>query len=327
MKRKVGVIVGRFQINKLTEGHKDLIKAVRDEVDLIAFAIGVAAFKYTKENPLSYSARSMMVASYMCRAFDGNANFTLFPQSDYESDHIWSSKLDEQLGVLFSGADEITLYCSRDGFKSHYHGKHPVVVIEAANPSISSTQLREEIRNFEHYNDEYNAGVIHGILNQWEYAIPCVDIAMIEFKQQKGRDGATHTPYIVLGRKPNHEHWQLPGGVVEPMDTSLELRAITELREETGLGSESKPVFIGSFNVKDWRVRGTSRGIITSLFVVEYTFGALVKNEEFPEVEWFRLDSLNETNVTPNHLPLIAAVREYISTKEKTNETKSADAN
>ena len=56
-KTDVGVIVGRFQVHELHEGHRGLIDTVRDKHDKLIMFLGLARLRNTLRTPLDFRAR------------------------------------------------------------------------------------------------------------------------------------------------------------------------------------------------------------------------------------------------------------------------------
>ena len=61
---KVGVIIGRFQCHKLTDGHKELINYVISKSDKVLIFIGVSPLKPDIKNPLPFEMRKQMISEY-----------------------------------------------------------------------------------------------------------------------------------------------------------------------------------------------------------------------------------------------------------------------
>lgn len=152
---KTGVIVGRFQVPYLHDGHKHLIDHVGKECDQIVFILGSPA-KQDLRNPLDFHIRADMVKDYMWH----RDNVIVYELQDRESDKEWSDYLDRLLDSLEGG---IFLYGSRDCFKDHYHGKYEVIDVPELE-GHSGTQLRDEISYYSSTSSEdFRAGIIYGV--------------------------------------------------------------------------------------------------------------------------------------------------------------------
>lgn len=140
-KKRVGVVIGRFQTDELTEGHIALIKHVQKCNDDVCVLVGVAP-KIDIRNLLPFEC----VASAIRDEFPGL--FHVHPLRDIPGkDYEWSRQLDRFLELLFP-FHEITLYGGRDSFKKHYRGIHiPVTEFTEFDLGTNATARRMEIIN------------------------------------------------------------------------------------------------------------------------------------------------------------------------------------
>jgi nicotinamide mononucleotide adenylyltransferase len=58
---EVGVIIGRFQTNRLHEGHINLISHVLSNHKKAILILGVSRVQNTKKNPLDFASRKAMI--------------------------------------------------------------------------------------------------------------------------------------------------------------------------------------------------------------------------------------------------------------------------
>jgi bifunctional NMN adenylyltransferase/nudix hydrolase len=58
---EVGVIIGRFQTNRLHEGHINLISHVLSNHKKAVLILGVSRVQNTKKNPLDFASRKAMI--------------------------------------------------------------------------------------------------------------------------------------------------------------------------------------------------------------------------------------------------------------------------
>ncbi len=114
-KVNVGVIVGRFQVAELHEGHKQLIQSVRNEHNKVIIFLGLSVCVGTKNNPLDYEARKQMILQTFPEIIVGYIQ-------DMRNDEVWSTTLDREINKLKSPAENVTLYGGRDAFIKHYSG-------------------------------------------------------------------------------------------------------------------------------------------------------------------------------------------------------------
>ncbi|OGI19984.1 MAG: hypothetical protein A3J06_04650 [Candidatus Moranbacteria bacterium RIFCSPLOWO2_02_FULL_48_19] len=132
--KKVGVIVGRFQVPELHAGHRYLVETAIKQCDHVLVVLGHTE-TLSERNPFSKKARhAMLKASY--------PKIQLAAINDELSDEQWSEKLDQIIVKRFPDTD-VTLYGSRDSFLAVYTGHFPTVHIPPL-PSPSGTDIRKK---------------------------------------------------------------------------------------------------------------------------------------------------------------------------------------
>jgi hypothetical protein len=147
----VGVVVGRFQVPELHDGHRFILQTVRGRHPNFGVAIGIAN-DIDAKNPLPYNIRATMIAEEFHDAIT-------FPIRDIPlSDQEWSANLDVEIRKHFP-VGAVRLYGSRDSFAPFYVGAFPVTVIDATE-SWTGTQVREHVGQETLNNAEFRRGVI-----------------------------------------------------------------------------------------------------------------------------------------------------------------------
>jgi bifunctional NMN adenylyltransferase/nudix hydrolase len=290
---KVAVVVGRFQVPSLTEGHKNLFKYIRQSFnpDTIFVGVGIAPTKLTRTNPLDFSSRAGSLRAHLINEF---ADYTICPITDQESDQKWYKDLDNLLAFTFPG-DNIKLFGGRDSFLSGYTGKFSHEIIPVAE-NISATEIRKQIGKSRPTGLGYAHGIIYALMNQYPKVYPTVDIAIYN---DKGN--------VLLGRKPNETLFRFIGGFVDPNDSCLEEAALREAQEETAFlpnswGSRVEQLnYVCSQKMEDWRYRNTGDTIHTTLFAVRHSGGLLKPGDDIAEINWFKISELNQTPFMPVH--------------------------
>lgn len=139
-KRKLGIIIGRFQVPELHEGHKHLIESVIRENDDVLILVGTSRTDGNNErNPFSYAERRDIIhKSYNFRTL--SVKILLDRETNWE----WSQSIDK-LQKRYPDC-KITLYGSRDSFRKDYLGILPYKHVEEI-PDVSGTKVREEMKN------------------------------------------------------------------------------------------------------------------------------------------------------------------------------------
>lgn len=151
---KIGVIVGRFQVPRLHDGHLHLINTALSEFDKVIIFIGVTKDKkLTSHDPLPFEARKLMI-------LESNPDLIVYPIQDVGNWEKWVEKLDELIDcvckVEYFDNPEIFILGSRDSMVSGYKkskGKYKTKYITAVG-SYSGTQSRNKI--LESYTPTWN---------------------------------------------------------------------------------------------------------------------------------------------------------------------------
>jgi bifunctional NMN adenylyltransferase/nudix hydrolase len=293
----VGVIVGRFQVPELHPAHVEIIEHVIEAHGKVVIVLGLSPLRATRRNPLDFEARKQMILE-------------TFPEvnvvyiKDQYSDKVWSKKLDEIIEDVTTPSQTVMLYGGRDSFVDHYEGKHPTTVLESER-YFSGNEVRKSVSGRSvRATPDFRAGAVWQAFNQFPTAYVTVDVGVFN------EDGSK----LLLVRKPYEKEWRLPGGFISPDENSLEQAARRETLEETG-ASITDPKYVGSFLVDDWRYRGESDKIMTTLFEAKYMSGPITPDDDVAEAGWFEIDKLDpftllsdQSPIIKNHQKLVEAV-------------------
>jgi len=281
-----GVVVGRFQVNELHEAHIDLINSVTQKHDRVLVFLGNSIIRNTTSNPLDYRARRAMIA-------DKFPNVEIHYINDNPSDLAWSKNLDKLISEQLMPLQTVTLYGSRDSFLKGYSGKYNTCELEATT-FISGTEVRRRVSNNYPATSDYRAGMIAATAYRYPTAFQCVDIAVVNDKQE-----------VLLARKPDEKKWRFIGGFSDPRTHSLEEDAKREVQEEAGIEVEIIS-YLGSTLIDDWRYRGEQDKIKTALFLAKYIFGKPEGADDIAEVKWVPIGTgLAKDNIEPLHHVLV----------------------
>jgi bifunctional NMN adenylyltransferase/nudix hydrolase len=268
----IGVTVGRFQVKELHEGHIGLLDTICANHKKVIVFLGIPAGDAGKKNPLDYNTREAMIKALY-------PNVVCLPQKDNRSDEVWSDNLDHLIELTF-GEDAI-LYGSRDSFLPYYHGKHKTIEL-TPKPFLNGTEIRSKVANEVLPTADFRAGVIHARYAQRPITYPTVDVVAYNDKNQ-----------ILLAKKANETKFRFVGGFVDRTDTNWEQAASREFREETGNCEIDELRYIASTQINDWRYNGSDNGIMTTLFLGKFIFGAIRPTDDIAVLEWvnpFELD-------------------------------------
>lgn len=285
----VGVIIGRFQVENLTEAHTKLIESVMSKHEKVIIFLGVPGISpvpSTKRYPLDFEMRKQMIEEKF-----GN-RIIISHVKNMKEDTDWSKQLDNKIADLVSPKQSVILYGGRDSFIQYYHGKYNTEELEPeVYTKISGTKVREKIKNKAEPSAAFRAGVIWANENQYDHAIAVIDIAILNEDCTK----------VLLGQKPDEKCFRFFGGFVDTSrDTSYEMTARREAKEESGV-SVTDPIYICSRQIKDWRYQNEGDKVYTTFFVAKYQFGSIMPGDDIDKCKWFPLDETTLQYLAAEH--------------------------
>lgn len=156
---KIGVIVGRFQVPKLTPGHWDLLLTARRDCTRVIVGIGTAP-EQDKDNPLSTRAIDTILAD--AREI---ISYTFFVKDTPGEDVQWVLSVEDAIARYgFGGPHQIVLYGGEDSSFLNVmqrYSKHKDIVRIPRIKGVSGTDVRGMIRQSPRWSNEYfREGVI-----------------------------------------------------------------------------------------------------------------------------------------------------------------------
>lgn len=290
---EVGVIIGRFQVNKLHSGHRDLINYASENHRKVIILLGISRVHNTRKNPLDFASRKAMIQKEY-------PNVMILPIRDQRYNEQWSKDVDSIISVPY-GEKSTVIYGSRDSFIPYYSGKYDVIELEESE-TYNGTNIREEVAKETLNSDDFRSGIIYSVYNNRETGFLAVDVIT--------HDGDGN---ILLGRKPGEKYLRMIGGFFDvKKDKSIEDAVLRELNEETGgnLVVGRKPKYITSQVVNDWRYRGTEHGIVSALYLVARQHGYAKASDDIDFVSWIKVRDLSNfdgirTKIVPEHREML----------------------
>lgn len=272
---KTAVIIARFQTPYLHEGHKELIRKVKENHSKLIILLGVSPLLGSRKNPYDYYTREKMIKK-------DYPEIIILPVSDQPEDKQWSDSLDNLLKNVFP-AEQFCLYGSRDSFIPYYTGKFETVELPE-HGDYNATEIRKQYADKVFDSNDFRAGILYAYYNQYTKVYPTVDVAM--FRNNKTE--------LLLGKKAISNTWRFIGGFADSEDDNYESAAKRELSEECGDQQTSEMTYETSRRINDWRYRNEADKIITLLFSCDFVSGTPVAQDDIAEVSWFKLDELKE---------------------------------
>lgn len=304
MKDGYGVIVGRFQVNDLHDGHMELFRQVRARHDGVIVFVGQHPAGLSLNHPLDFPVRKAMIQAKF-------PDFIVLPLMDTRSDEDWSAKLDEFINQAIGGMSKVTLYGGRDSFVPHYKGKYKPVelALPIETQSVSGTDIRREFANKVIESSDFRAGMIYASAHQYPVVYPTVDVAIFSSDYKE----------VCLGRKPSDpkNKWRFIGGFAEKGQnrSTYEADARTEALEEAHADTNEME-YIGSSVIPDWRMAGLpDKGIKTVFFATTVMSMAITPGDDIEEVKWFNTTKLTDRDMVDTHQPLYSLFVKYLGRK------------
>lgn len=323
----IGVVVGRFQVHKLTEGHLDLFNDVFERHEKVLVFLGTSPIKASRNNPLPFKARQLMLHEYF------PADKLIVQEiKDVNNEVNWSKNLDKMISEYITKhcpGENATLYGSRDGFIPYYRGTYPTIELPARRVNVSGSIVREEISKGKLLsNADFRQGYIYACFDRYATSYTTVDAVILDrSKQIKDSTLPLGTGIrILLGHKPNDavDHWRTVGGFVDiNLDASCEEAVKREGLEETKL-KMGQPIYIGTARIPYWRYKNEQDGIMSIIFEINDFVGKAKASDDISDLKWFDLDLVLEGKVkaVPEHEVIINLIKAHLQREQNQKENR-----
>lgn len=301
----IGIIVGRFQVDQLHNGHCDIFDHVLSIHENVVVFLGLSEIKCTKNNPLDFEMRKTMI-------LEKYPNISVYYIEDVADDNLWSKMLDSLIAKQIPQNNNIIIYGSRDSFLNSYKGHYKTEEFVPKN-IISGTVIRRRISTNNIAKDtNFRQGVIWATNNRYATAFATVDIAIIDEKNN-----------IYLAKKPNENKFRFVGGFTDPKkDNSFEDAARREVFEETSMVVEIEPTrdYIGSVKIDDWRYRSEEDKIITNFYLGRKLSGKPQAQDDIESLTVINIGEFIElypTLLVEEHIALGKMLVDFLKNKQK----------
>jgi bifunctional NMN adenylyltransferase/nudix hydrolase len=307
----IGCIIGRFQIHRLHEAHRELIDTVISRHNKVIIFLGVSPVLGSTRNPLDFTSRKKMIQ-------EEYPDVVVMSIPDKRNDEAWSKNIDTRIREVYP-MGHVLLYGGRDSFLPHYMGGFDTTELEQT-VYVSGTEIRKQISEEIKSSEDWRAGVIYDAYNRYPVSFQTVDIAAMSSDGQR----------LLLAKKPGESAYRFIGGFVDPSDISLEHAARREFMEETGGAEINGLTYFGSWRIEDWRYRNEESKIMSALFIGTYTFGSLRPSDDISELKWFHMKDLCSegaiirTFVKEHEMMAIALIGKYAASLEPSGPNKDS---
>jgi bifunctional NMN adenylyltransferase/nudix hydrolase len=287
----VGVVVARFQVPALHEGHRYILEYVLERHKTALVILGCSPIM-TDRNPLSFEIRQGMIESAYPQKFTIVSSDSL--PSSYEER---SRRIDEVIRNKFPNRQAV-IYGSRDSFVHTYRGvfeTHEVPTVFSG----SATEIREKVDVID--SVDFRSGIIYANLHRKRVGYPTVDVAILD---------STSEQVLLVGKKDEEGKLRFPGVFFDPeLDDSYESAGVRCIAKEVP-GIIVEPMQIArSLRINDWRFRKTHDQVVTILLKTTYVSGEVVLGSGVDSLQWINLDDLSKIIVNC-HKPLVELLKQ-----------------
>lgn len=288
----VGVIVARFQVPALHEGHWSLIKHVLKRHTQVLIVLGSTGGVPNEHDFLPYEMRKEMV-------LESFPTVSVVELKDHPiSTEAWSAELDAIVASLFPGKAAVG-YSGANGFIKEYSGTITTVTVPDIDVK-SGTHIRKTVKIPNTF--EVRLGMLQAQRLRPSHVFPTGDLAILS-------KSLSHV--VLIGRKRELGALRFPGGFAEKRDQSYGATSIREGSEEVPGVVVQNPQYIGSTKVEDHRYRYSEDSIMTSFHAAMWISGHPKAGDDADHATWASIEHL-ESLLVPAHQPLGRMLQGYV---------------
>ena len=291
---EVGVIIGRFQTNALHQGHRDLVNFALENHKKVIILLGMSKLPDTTKNPLDFTSRKLMIQKEF-------PTVNILPISDRKTNERWSEDVDNIVAIPY-GEKKTVIYGSRDSFIPYYYGIHDVIELEPSE-TYNATNIRKEVARETLDSTDFRAGVIYSTFNHKPEIKPFVNTIVQNFKGE-----------ILLGKYKDEDTYHLLGDFVRDNDDNIEQTSSRTLNEVTSHNININNIrYIKSCKFTDWRHKGESSSIITTIMLADYNFGISISALKDLETKWVKVQDLSNYHgvrktISPEYIDIVTDI-------------------
>lgn len=268
----VAVVVGRFHVPQLHEGHVSLFETAFRECDEVLAVLGTP-YTLSENDPLSFELRRLMLMG----RFPHRPLRIIESPSLPSSSEARSQLLDEIIDLECAGKRPV-IYGSSDSIVHKYTGRHPTRETDTIT-SVRGTEIRKAIMPKD--SVVFREGAIYAVRTLKPRPYPAVDVAPVWGNRKE----------VMLISKPEDEgKFRFAGVFYNPnepaFDESFENAARRCIDKELGGINAGIPVPVGSRKIIDPRFKRTRDGVISTLMRVSYAGQTPALSPGIVRIEW-----------------------------------------
>jgi bifunctional NMN adenylyltransferase/nudix hydrolase len=287
---EVGVVVGRFQLAEIHEGHEFLIDTVINNHKKSIIFLGVPRAIGSPEDPIRIPSRDN-VLDFQSRLYmmqDKYPKSVVLSIQDKDNDRIWSESLDSKIREIFP-TEKVLLYGGRDSFIPHYQGVFPV---KSLDPKIytSATMQRNSISKEVLADPNFRKGQIYYAYQQTpmlytNYKIALMQEDKILFYKKHGNDN-------------REDKLKLLSGLAGINDPSLEVGAKRVIGNIVGSIEVESKYEMSKSNID---FGNKTNRVMNILISAKKMYGSLKPQGNF-DIQWISIDELMSEGYMVKHI-------------------------
>jgi bifunctional NMN adenylyltransferase/nudix hydrolase len=334
--KHVAVLHAPFQTPTVPLLHQKILSEIFGNFSDVVIALPQKRVAPTKNNPLSFPAREAMIREYT-KALGRYVYIVQVVDKKYGKDQV--AALETPIKALFTEPFNAYLYTDLEfaGLYTENGGKWNTNY-RSHFLSAEKTEREATMMKLDYASEDFRRGMIFAMNSQFPISWGTVDMA-IRREVVCDREAPPHTKVLYLfGKKPGELGWRFPGGFKDVTDPDYETAVWREGGEEVLKQVDgkpivepstvfTKPIYIASRRVNDWRYRGEKDAITTLFYQIEYTGheNFISASDDLADTKWFDLSELNREDVEGEHKFLYDELVAFEARQSKTMRCQKCD--